>query len=639
MSRPKATSNTLTQSHIRMYITQLFSKKNTAPRQAQIKFLPTILAIFLAFTLMSCGGGSSPSSTVPVANAGGPYVGNANQALGFNGSASSAPSGKSITSYAWLFGDGGSGTGPSPTHIYTVAGNYTATLTVTDSSGATGSSNVAVQIITAPVSRPGGPYTGKVGTPVSFNGSASTVPPGQLPGFTWNFGDGATASGPTPTHTYGSACVCTVSLTVTDDTAGTSFATTTATITAGSITGGGSATPSTFFAVGPAANSTSQFAYVLTTSATGASSIAIETIDDATGNLQSTNVTPPSLDASFVPAGMITDPSRKFLYLYGGNSVLPFSIAPDTGALISSGATATNGSPDIPPGQALIFSPNGKFAFFITQDADAADPTTAGSITRFSVDPNTGALGTIETISAQVSRAKSAAFDPTGKFLYISGFAPASSTDISSMAPQIAIFAVTQDTGVLTVTSDSPLTIKTGIDAASIAIDSTGRFIYAAGKSPTTNSSALSVFSINFATGALTQSAAPVSLIDPLTGEPVEAATSLALSASGEFAYVLTAVPLNDFPARQVVQVFELNTQTGAPKLVSSAPANSSANAAVDPLPATLVLFFPAQVNANVTDSGFLFPTNPSSATVLLFSTDAKTGVLNFRSTTNTAAH
>jgi PKD repeat protein len=625
MSRSKATSNTLAQSHIHM-------------RNKLFKLIPVILPVVIIFALTSCGGGSSAPSTVPVANAGGPYVGNADQSLAFNGSGS-APSGRSITSYAWLFGDGSSGTGASTAHIYTVAGNYTATLTVTDSSGATGSSNVAVQIITAPVSRPGGPYTGKVGTAVSFNGSASTAPPGQLLGYTWNFGDGsATASGATPTHTYGSACVCTVSLTVSDDTAGTSFATTTATISTGPGPSGGSATPSTFFAIGPAANTSSQFAYLLTTSsASGATSLAIETIDNATGNLQSTDVTPPSLDSNFIPAGMITDPSRKFLYVYGGDSVLSFSIATETGALIPSGTATTNTSPDIPPNQALIFSPNGKFAFFITQDADAADPTTAGSITRFSVDPNTGALGSIETVSAQVSRAQSAAIDPAGKFLYISGFAPTSSTDISSAAPQIAIFAVAQDTAALSPISESPLAVESGVAAASMAIDSTGRFIYAAGINPTKDSAELSVFSINSASGALTQSVAPTFLIDPLTGESAAAATSIALAASGEFAYVLTAVTLDNSAARQSIQAFELNTQTGAPKFLSAAATNSPASAPVEFLPANLVLFSPNQISGTPNNSGFIFLTNPSDATVLLFSTDSKTGLLNFRAATNSA--
>jgi myo-inositol-hexaphosphate 3-phosphohydrolase len=54
----------------------------------------------------------------------------------FDASASSDPDGP-IASYAWTFGDGGTGTGAVTTHGFAAAGTYTVTLTVTDSAGAT----------------------------------------------------------------------------------------------------------------------------------------------------------------------------------------------------------------------------------------------------------------------------------------------------------------------------------------------------------------------------------------------------------------------------------------------------------------------------------------------------------------------
>lgn len=44
-----------------------------------------------------------------------------------------------IAGYAWTFGDGGTATGPNPSHTYATAGNYNVTLTVTDGNGATNS--------------------------------------------------------------------------------------------------------------------------------------------------------------------------------------------------------------------------------------------------------------------------------------------------------------------------------------------------------------------------------------------------------------------------------------------------------------------------------------------------------------------
>ena len=56
----------------------------------------------------------------------------------FDGSTSSDTDG-SIASYAWDFGDGGTGTGATPSRSYAAAGDHQVTLTVTDNDGATGS--------------------------------------------------------------------------------------------------------------------------------------------------------------------------------------------------------------------------------------------------------------------------------------------------------------------------------------------------------------------------------------------------------------------------------------------------------------------------------------------------------------------
>lgn len=81
----------------------------------------------------------------------------------------------------------------------------------------------------APQANAGGPYTAFVGTPVAFDGRGSSDPDGDLLGFAWIFGDGASGTGAQPAHAYAAVGVYGVALTVSDG-ALTSLATTTASI-------------------------------------------------------------------------------------------------------------------------------------------------------------------------------------------------------------------------------------------------------------------------------------------------------------------------------------------------------------------------------------------------------------------------
>jgi PKD repeat protein len=65
-----------------------------------------------------------------------PTPGVANQDSFFDGSLSTAPSGRTIITYEWTYGDGERGGGPRPSHRYTRAGSYSVVLLVTDSTGA-----------------------------------------------------------------------------------------------------------------------------------------------------------------------------------------------------------------------------------------------------------------------------------------------------------------------------------------------------------------------------------------------------------------------------------------------------------------------------------------------------------------------
>lgn len=96
-------------------------------------------------TLLASYDEGGPGNQAPQADAGGPYSGKSTQGIAFDGSASSDPDG-TINDYAWTFGDGAVGAGIRPTHVYSNAGTYTVTLTVTDDGGkkATASTTVTV---------------------------------------------------------------------------------------------------------------------------------------------------------------------------------------------------------------------------------------------------------------------------------------------------------------------------------------------------------------------------------------------------------------------------------------------------------------------------------------------------------------
>ena len=168
----------------------------------------------------------------PTADPNGPYNGTLGSPVLFNGSGSSDSDG-TIASYSWDFGDGASGTGVSPSHIYGTDGTFTVSLTVTDNDGATDTASTTATIALgnqAPTADPNGPYNGTVGSPVLFNGSGSNDPDGTIISYSWDFGDGSSGTGVNPTHTYNAAGTYNVTLTVMDDAGATDSGGTTATI-------------------------------------------------------------------------------------------------------------------------------------------------------------------------------------------------------------------------------------------------------------------------------------------------------------------------------------------------------------------------------------------------------------------------
>ena len=156
-----------------------------------------------------------------------PLSGTAPMLVSFDASASSDPDG-TIAAYAWTFGDGATASGRTAAHTYAVAGTYTAQLTVTDDDGATANASRDILVTSGTTPPPpinqapiasfsAAPLSGTAPLLVSFDASGSADPDGSIATYAWNFGDGATGTGRTASHTYAVVGTFTARLIVTDD--------------------------------------------------------------------------------------------------------------------------------------------------------------------------------------------------------------------------------------------------------------------------------------------------------------------------------------------------------------------------------------------------------------------------------------
>ena len=222
-----------------------------------------------------------------------------------------------------------------------------------------------------------------------------------------------------------------------------------------------------------------------------------------------------------IPLRMAVDPTGRFLYVVESAAISAFAIDPLSGAL-----TPVPGSPT-PVGSSLFGCAIDPFARFLY-----VANTVERVVISFSIDFLSGALTRIGAAPTPSVTPFDLAADRSGRFVYALGGTPSFFTQ--SVVQQ---FSVNGFTGELSAAGET----AAGFYPVSMAMDGTGRFIYAAqGLVPT-----MSGFAINPFTGGL----GPIGTFGGsgyLTGDPT--GRFLLVSGPGLLVYAINGVTGSLFP-------------------------------------------------------------------------------------------
>jgi PKD repeat protein len=124
-----------------------------------------------------------------------------------------------ITQFAWEFGDGDGASTRNASHTFAAGGEFTVKLTVTDNQSLTGSKTKTVTVTLPANGAPTADFSVACSSLDCSFTDLSVDADGTVVSWAWEFGDGATSTDQSPSHSYSTAerKVYPVKLTVTDD--------------------------------------------------------------------------------------------------------------------------------------------------------------------------------------------------------------------------------------------------------------------------------------------------------------------------------------------------------------------------------------------------------------------------------------
>ena len=123
-----------------------------------------------------------------------------------------------VVAWSWSFGDGGTSTEKDPDHTYANGGDYTVTLLVTDDGGAASTAvSKTVSVVDPGNEAPTADFSASCTDLTCSFTDLSSDADGDVVGWSWDFGDGATSAARNPSHTYANGGTYGVALIVTDD--------------------------------------------------------------------------------------------------------------------------------------------------------------------------------------------------------------------------------------------------------------------------------------------------------------------------------------------------------------------------------------------------------------------------------------